>query len=99
MVCIAGDKHQLQPLVRRPETAGGLHAVHFPQFHVQKEQVQLPGMAAVPLQQCFARRKLEILRRHISGVQDAFQRRAKNQTRIRQIVADPNSQHSDSPCW
>ena len=48
VVGVAGDEHQLETAVCRPEPPGGLHAVQLPHLHVQEHQVQFPGVALQP---------------------------------------------------
>ena len=50
-VGIGGDEHQLQALVSGSQLFCRLHAVGLAHFHIQKHQIQLPGVLFQPAQQ------------------------------------------------
>ena len=63
------------------------------QLHVQKNDVQLARMTAVPVQQGFSGRKFKELSLHLPLLQDALKQGPERKARIRQIITDSDSQH------
>ena len=93
MVGVAGDEHQLETAVRRPEPPGGLHAVQLPHLHVQKHDVQLPGVALQPAEQALAGGELPELPLDAPLFQDPLQGGAEHQPGVVDIITDADPQH------